>query len=264
MPSDDGEAYGTAARDAPVTRADFERALRHLNMSDLELRDAVLQLAARIVALTDEMTRRIDGVEPDPAPPNTPSAQPTNTVEVAVTSLLADALRNVRAGDARQPTRVSLDLGGDKYAADSSSPPCDELLPLCKARCCTLSFALSTADLDEGVIRWDYGQPYLIRQRASDGYCVHCDPDKLACSVHSHRPRVCRVYDCREDKRIWIDYARRIPQPPNDDAAKLDKPEAGFDLLERARKRAAAAGVEKRAIGDTFADAGPTRGPIPR
>jgi Fe-S-cluster containining protein len=173
-------------------------------------------------------------------------------------------LDHIRAGDAAQPTRVSLDLGVDKYEVEPLEIPCAELMHLCHARCCRLTFALSTKDLDEGVIRWDYGQPYLIRQRASDGYCVHCDPDKLTCSVHAHRPRVCRVYDCRDDKRIWIDYAQRIPQPPNDDAAKLDKPEAGFDLLDRARKRAAAAGVEKRAIGDTFADAGPTRGPIPR
>ena len=166
----DGErkTYGTAALDAPVTRADFERAIRHLNMSDHDLRDAVLQLAARVVALTDELTRRLDGVEPDPAPPNTPAPPPATTVEVAVGQQLPDALLNVCAGDARQPLRVSLDLGGDKYATAPSAPPCDELLHLCKARCCTLSFALSTADLDEGVIRWDYGQPYLIRQRASE------------------------------------------------------------------------------------------------
>ena len=38
-------AYGTAAPDAPATRADFERALRSLNISDLELRDALLNSA---------------------------------------------------------------------------------------------------------------------------------------------------------------------------------------------------------------------------
>ena len=39
-----GEAYGTAEPDAPVARADFERAIRSLHMSDVELRDAMLQL----------------------------------------------------------------------------------------------------------------------------------------------------------------------------------------------------------------------------
>src|SRR3569623_506479 len=255
----DGErkTYGTAALDAPVTRADFERAIRHLNMSDHDLRDAVLQHAARVVALTDELTRRLDGVEPDPAPPNTPAPPPATTVEVAVGQQLPDALLNVCAGAARPPLRVSLDLGGDKYATAPSAPPCEALLHLCKARCC----ALSTADLDEGVIRWEYGQPYLIRQRASNGYCVHCDPEALTCTVHAHRPRVCRSYDCREDPRSWIDFAARIPQP-------VDEPvpharEASFDLVERARQRSRAASVEKKALGTTFADTGPVVGPKP-
>jgi Fe-S-cluster containining protein len=258
------ETYGTADRDAPVKRSDFERALRHLNMSDVELRDAVLQLAARIVALTDELVRRVDHVEPEPAPPNTPAAAPTATIEAAVVAALPAALRDTRAGDAAQPLRVSLDHGGDKYAVTPSAPPCEELLHLCKARCCTLSFALSTADLDEGVIRWDYGQPYLIRQRASDGYCVHCAPDDLRCTVHAHRPRVCRQYDCKDDKRIWIDYEQRIPTPVTDrlPPAPVD-PAARFDLLERARQRSRAATAEKRAIAESFADAGPTLGPAP-
>jgi len=261
VPSTTDDAFGTATLDAPVTRRDFERALRHLNMSDHELRDAVLQLAARVVALTDELTRRIDGVEPDPAPPGTPAAAATSTVEVSVGAQLAEALRNVRIGDAAQPTRVSLDLGGDKYATPGSTPPCDELMHLCRARCCTLSFALSTADLDEGVIRWDYGQPYLIRQRKSDGYCVHCDPNSRSCTVHAQRPRVCRSYDCRSDTRIWIDYEQRIPQPV--EAAMRHERESGFDVVERARLRARAAVVEKKAIGESFADPGPITGPKP-
>ncbi len=255
----DGHSYGTAEREAPVSRTDFERAVRHLNMSDHDLRDAVLQLAARVVALTDELTRRIDGVEPDPAPPNTPAAPPTSTVEEAVNRLLPDALLNTVAGDARQPMRVSLDLGGDKYATTPSSPPCEELIPLCQARCCTLTFSLSTADLDEGVVRWDYGQPYLIRQRASDGYCVHCDPDSRSCTVHAQRPRVCRSYDCRDDVRIWIDYDKRIPQPLDAPLAKLK--ETGFDLVERARLRSRAATTEKKAIAESFAERAPALGP---
>jgi len=257
----DGEkkTYGTAAPDAPVSRADFERAIRHLNMSDHDLRDAVLQLAARVVALTDELTRRIDGVEPDPAPPNTPAPEPTSTIENAVGAQLGDAMVSTYAGDARNPLRVTLDLGADKYATEASAPPCEELLHLCKARCCTLSFALSTADLDEGVIRWDYGQPYLIRQRASDGYCVHCDPDTLFCTVHQYRPRVCRSYDCREDPRIWIDYAQRIPQPVNEPVPHAM--EAKFDLIDRARQRAKAATTEKKALVETFADREPVLGP---
>jgi Fe-S-cluster containining protein len=161
-----------------------------------------------------------------------------------------------------QPTRVAIDTGPDKYTVEPSTPPCDELLHLCKARCCTMTFSLSTADLDEGVIRWDYGQPYLIRQRKSDGYCVHCSPKDLHCTVHATRPRVCRQYDCRNDKRIWIDYEQRIPTPVTD--AKQRGPndtDAHFDLLERARRRAQALTVEKRAISTSFADDEPKIGP---
>jgi hypothetical protein len=255
-------AYGTADPDAPVTRADLERALRHLNMSDLELRDAVLQLGARVVALTDELVRRVDGVEPEPAPPNTPAQPPTETIEAVVASAAPDELDRVRVADAGQPTRVALDLGADKYTVEPSTPPCEEVLHLCHARCCRLTFALSTADLDEGVIRWDYGQPYLIRQRESDGYCVHNDPTSRGCSVHAFRPRVCRQYDCRKDPRVWIDFDKRIPAP--DVEGKLDEqPDSAttFDLVERAKKRAHALAVEKRAIGESFSQRGPELGP---
>jgi Fe-S-cluster containining protein len=260
---DDELVYGTALPDAPVTRADFERAVRSLNMSDLHLRDGMLNIAARLVALTDELTRRLDGVEPLPAEPNTPAAAPTATVEAAVEGALDQTLSVIHATDARTPTRVSLDLGGPKYETPSPPIPCAELTPLCGARCCALSFPLSTEDLDEGVIRWDYGQPYLIRQRASDGYCVHNDPDSHGCTVHAHRPRVCRSYDCRTDKRIWVDYEQRIPAPlvkgKYDDIGRGSK----FDLLERAQLRAHMITLESLAISLTSADAAPRKGPKP-
>jgi Fe-S-cluster containining protein len=260
---DDEQVYGTEPPDAPVTRADFERAVRALNMSDLDLRDAMLNLAARVVALTDEITRRVDGVEPLPAAPNTPAAAPTTTVEGAVDAVLADTLQNIRAADAGTPTRVSIDLGGPKYKTPSPPIPCDELIPLCGARCCTLSFSLSTEDLEEGVIRWDYAQPYLIRQRASDGYCVHNDPDSRGCTVHAYRPRVCRSYDCRKDKRVWIDYEARISAPmPHgtfDDRGKG----SAFDLMERARIRGAAIQREMTALSESYAEGPPRKGPRP-
>ena len=204
--------HASAAPDAPVARGEFERAMRHLNLSDVELREAVLRLGARVVALTDELTRRIDRVEPEPAPPNTPAASSADTIEAAVAANFAATFAQVRASDIEAPGRVWID-SGDKYEVEPSNPPCDEVLHLCEARCCSFDFALSTVDLDEGVIRWDYGQPYRIRQRASDGYCVHHDPGARRCTVHGQRPRVCRVYDCRDDPRVWIDFARRIPAP---------------------------------------------------
>ena len=265
----DDPVYGTALPDAPVPRADFERAIRSLNMSDLDLRSALLNLAARVVALTDELTRRLDGVEPLPAQPNTPAAPPRATVEATVEARLGETLRSIQVGDVSGGSRVTLDLGGDKYATASPEVPCAELIPLCHGRCCTLSFALSTGDLDEGVIRWDYGQPYLIRQRASDGYCVHNDPDSRACTVHQHRPRVCRSYDCRRDPRVWIDYEQRIaaPMPGAGDAQRSDLVDRavgkGFNLVERVQARAAAVRRETLAINESFAEPGPRTGPKP-
>jgi Fe-S-cluster containining protein len=263
--SEDEVAYGTARPDAPVSRVEFERAVRSLNLSDLDLRDTVLQLAARVVALTDEMTRRLDGTEPLPAPPGTPAPPPDTTVEVAVDRATEPALALIRANDTRGPGRVSLDSGGSKHETASPPVPCAELIPLCQARCCTMTFALSTEDLDEGVVRWDYGQPYLIRQRASDGYCVHHDPDHQTCTVHGFRPRVCRSYDCRNDPRVWIDYERRIATPfvGHTAAALREQPPTLFDLVERARARSGTVNREIVALGHSFADREPAKGPRP-
>lgn len=256
----DEQAYGTTTPDAPVTRADLERALRGVYATHLALHDRVLQLAAQVVTLTDELTRRIDGVEPRPAAPNTPTTPPEHTVEVAVEQRTGETLAQVRANDARQVGGVAIGKVEDKYAAEPSQPPCEELIPICKGRCCQLRFALSTQDLDEGIVRWDYGRPYMIRQRASDRYCVHSDPATRFCTVREVRPAICRTYHCKDDKRIWADYEQRIPAAADSDLADRDGP-ATFDLMERARARALAAFVEAEAITGTFADPEPRRGP---
>jgi Fe-S-cluster containining protein len=257
-------AYGTAALDAPVTRADLERALRHLNLADLELRDGLMQLGARVVALVDELTRRVDGVEPEPAPPGTPAEPAAHTVEHAVARLMPQTLAAVRAADVHGTSRVIFDtVGVSKYEAEPSTPPCDELLHLCQARCCTFDFALSTEDLDEGIVRWDYGQPYRIRQRASDRFCVHNDPTTRGCTIHARRPRPCRTYDCAKDPRVWIDYERRIPAPPEAALVPPAPTEADFDLMARVRARSAAVAAERTSVASSWADPGPRRGPAP-
>ena len=259
-----GPVYGTAD-DSPVSRRDFERAVRALNASDGEMRDAVLKLAAHVVSLTDELTRRLDNVEPQPAPPGTPANQSGHTVEETVAAYMPQTLDQIRARDTLANQRVSLDTGGvSKYEVEGASPPCDELLHLCRARCCSLSFPLSTEDLDEGVIRWDYGQPYLIRQRASDQYCVHNHPETRVCTVHAYRPRVCRSYDCRKDDRIWRDYEQRIPAPPeNHVALKTTEQVELFDLLERVKVRRTAAHFETASIAQSYSDDEPIIGPPP-
>jgi Fe-S-cluster containining protein len=109
--------------------------------------------------------------------------------------------------------RVRLADIGDKYAEGQAVEiDCLERLHLCLGRCCSFKFFLTKQDLDEGVARWDYGNPYWIKQ-ASDGYCIHSDPHTRACTIHAQRPHICRQYDCRNDKRVWIDFEQRIPAP---------------------------------------------------
>jgi Fe-S-cluster containining protein len=109
--------------------------------------------------------------------------------------------------------RVRLADMGDKYAEGQAVEiDCFARIPLCHARCCSFKFFLTKQDLDEGVARWDYGNPYWIKQ-AADGYCVHSDPQTRGCTIHGKRPHVCRQYDCRNDKRVWIDFEKRIPAP---------------------------------------------------
>ncbi len=261
--------YGTADPASPITRAELERALRNVNLGYVELRDGMLEIGARLIALTDELTRRLDRVEPLPAPPNTPAPAPTTTIEMGAHGNVPTALVNMRAADAGQPNRVTLDLEPiDKYTIESPAVPCEELLPICKARCCRLSFAISTQDLDEGVIQFDYGQPYMIRQRKSDGYCVHNDPHGHGCTVHGHRPRVCRRYDCRTDDRIWADYEKRIPATPVNAMFERPEPEPRevelSEMLGRVQQRQEAIAREKASLAKSFQEIAPTVGPPPK
>ncbi|HEY7466497.1 MAG TPA: YkgJ family cysteine cluster protein [Dehalococcoidia bacterium] len=105
------------------------------------------------------------------------------------------------------------DNAPDKYRMQPQTAEidCDSRLHLCHAACCRLRFALAEQDVEEGIVHWSLREPYLNRQSA-DGYCVHIQPDRL-CSIYENRPSVCRSYDCRGDKRIWVDFEARIPNP---------------------------------------------------
>jgi len=85
---------------------------------------------------------------------------------------------------------------------------CAERLPICKAVCCKLNFALSATEVEAGVVKWDLGTPYFIRQEAS-GYCTHLSSGH-ECSVYADRPSVCRRYSCANDERIWSDFDNMV------------------------------------------------------
>jgi hypothetical protein len=89
---------------------------------------------------------------------------------------------------------------------------CENRIPLCGAACCKLPLALSREDVQEGVVRWDLGRPYLIA-RDDDGYCGHMDRCTHRCGIYEQRPVPCRAYDCRNDTRIWLDFDARVVNP---------------------------------------------------
>jgi Fe-S-cluster containining protein len=101
----------------------------------------------------------------------------------------------------------------DKYSfSEAVDIDCASRVHLCQAACCRMSFALSQQDVEEGVVKWDLGRPYLIAQD-SDGYCRHLDREANCCTVREQRPLPCRGYDCRQDKRVWVDFENRIINP---------------------------------------------------
>ncbi len=100
----------------------------------------------------------------------------------------------------------------DKYSLkDEAKIDCEKRLPICRAACCALTYALSIQDINEG-IRWSLGKPFM-NARKSDGYCMHLQRDTFRCSLYEHRPSVCRQYSCRNDRRIWLDFDKMIINP---------------------------------------------------
>lgn len=95
---------------------------------------------------------------------------------------------------------------------DKTEIDCENRVDLCKAACCRLTFALSKEDVEEGVVKWDLGRPYIIA-RGEDGYCNHLGGGCMSCGVYENRPMTCRKFDCRKDERIWEDFDKRIPNP---------------------------------------------------
>jgi hypothetical protein len=114
----------------------------------------------------------------------------------------------------------------DKYSFKGTVEiDCENRIHLCKAACCRMSFALSQQDVEEGVIKWDLGRPYLIAQ-GEDGYCRHLDRANSCCTVRQYRPLPCRGYDCRNDKRVWVDFENKIINPELENLFTPARPES--------------------------------------
>ncbi len=101
---------------------------------------------------------------------------------------------------------LSLRVDGEE---DSEFIPvnCNERMHICEAVCCKLNFALSAEEVEGGKVRWDLGQPYMIRQ-APSCYCTHINSKDKKCTIYGDRPSVCKKYSCAKDTRIWKDFEK--------------------------------------------------------
>jgi Fe-S-cluster containining protein len=102
---------------------------------------------------------------------------------------------------------LSVSLRVDAADAAPSHVDCEPRLPICRAACCRLRFALSAEEVESGPMKWDLGRPYRNRQ-GPEGYCHQIDLETKQCGIYDERPCVCRRYDCSGDGRIWKDFER--------------------------------------------------------
>ncbi|MEJ2346091.1 MAG: YkgJ family cysteine cluster protein [Gammaproteobacteria bacterium] len=92
--------------------------------------------------------------------------------------------------------------GDEEDGLPEARVDCTRCIPRCRAKCCTLIFALTKAEVAAGHVRHNPRRPYFI-VRDEDGYCPHLDRATLACTIWERRPLRCRRYDCRKDSNIW-------------------------------------------------------------
>lgn len=116
---------------------------------------------------------------------------------------------------ADQGTTVRLATFTDKYELEGVDIDCAARIPLCRARCCSFNVTLSAQDVAERKLPFDIEHPYALPRDPHTKTCV-CMDASGACTVYEARPGTCRVYDCREDRRVWIDFDNRIPAPMPD------------------------------------------------
>ena len=100
----------------------------------------------------------------------------------------------------------------DKHRVPSADIDCASLIPLCGARCCSFDVALSPQDVAERKLPFMIDEPYMLPRDPATGQCVCADATR-GCTVYDDRPGACRAYDCRNDERVWIDFAAKIPRP---------------------------------------------------
>lgn len=91
--------------------------------------------------------------------------------------------------------------GQEDEGVHDANPDCESNLEQCRAKCCTLQFALTKEEVQKGHLKHNPSRPFFIA-RDVDGYCPHLERNSLRCNVWSERPLRCRRYDCRNDSQF--------------------------------------------------------------
>ncbi len=110
--------------------------------------------------------------------------------------------------DSGEKMHAGIALRVDNEQVGNAEVNCSERIHVCKAICCKLSFPLSAIEVEKGIVKWDLGRPYYVRQTGS-GFCCH-KGESGNCSVYENRPVVCKTYSCKGDERIWKDFENMI------------------------------------------------------
>ena len=91
--------------------------------------------------------------------------------------------------------------GQEDEGVPDANPDCSINLKWCRAKCCTVQFALTKEEAKKGHIKYNQSRPFFIA-RDSDGYCPHLERSSLRCKVWSDRPLRCRRYECKDDPQV--------------------------------------------------------------
>jgi hypothetical protein len=192
-------ADGPKDDDLDRMRRDLDEGMRFVHTMQMQTKAMVRDTAMKVTSLMQELIAN-------------------GTVEREAIGKRLNELEPIASQRDRELYHIRVGDPVDKYTIPPEKLPeidCESIIPICKARCCTLAVLLTFQDLDERVLQWDYAAPYVLR-RGPDKYCVHIDKsdDAFRCTEYARRPAVCRSYDCRNDKRIWLDFENRVLAPP--------------------------------------------------
>jgi len=174
-------------RGSMFTQAVFQKSFTRLSLVEAMLAELIETLTVKGVVVPDEL----------------PGA----------TAAAADA--EVRAAEHMTDAEQSLGWPNVAVRVDPTDPEpfeavdCGARMHVCEAVCCKLKFALTSDEIEAGVVKWDIGHPYIIRQN-STGYCCHNDSTTNGCTIYAGRPSLCRRYSCKDDARIWTDFDNMV------------------------------------------------------